>query len=353
MTKSASKEEKALPKENNLFNDFEKAVKANNWTEEHRVKITSGYLREVVVEWYKRIKVDIEFWRVKEKKLYELQQKDTEKVDLYATKFQKLLNRVNTDNGFSNGFIVQMFLKGLKGNNAELINISAPKNLGDAIAAVKQIEAENYSRINSKLYNSISKNEGYKSSSTMEPGHLVRNCISEKKNYIYIRQNKGKEYDNKPKNISFCELKDDRKEEVFIANNISSEKEKRLRKMVRIYQEQLEKNPNMEIENPFIEKPLLQEKPKKKRGPSKIDSLTPYNVADDILSLPTSVKVEQILQYPNQRKNLVKILKRLSISKEAKFLKEYYPKIPISNNSTENLEPYREDEYSDSRDTFD
>ncbi|CAG8466457.1 7834_t:CDS:2, partial [Gigaspora rosea] len=36
----------------------------------------------------------------------ELQQKDTKKVDLYATKFQKLLNRINTDNGFSNGFIV-------------------------------------------------------------------------------------------------------------------------------------------------------------------------------------------------------------------------------------------------------
>ncbi|CAG8815332.1 12293_t:CDS:2, partial [Gigaspora rosea] len=54
---------------------------------------------EVAAEWYKRIKANIEFWKHRwQIELYELQQKDTEKVDLYATKFQKLLNRVNTDN---------------------------------------------------------------------------------------------------------------------------------------------------------------------------------------------------------------------------------------------------------------
>lgn len=43
-------------------------------------------------------------------------------------------------------------------------------------------------------------------------------------------------------------------------------------------------------------------------------------MADDILSLPTSVTVGQILQYPNQRKNLAKILKRLTMTKETNFL---------------------------------
>ncbi|CAG8617805.1 5776_t:CDS:2, partial [Cetraspora pellucida] len=52
-------------------------------------------------------------------------------------------------------------------------------------------------------------------------------------------------------------------------------------------------------------------KPKQKRGPSVIDTVLPYNVADDILSLPTNATVGQILQYRNQRKNLAKILKQL------------------------------------------
>ncbi|CAG8820458.1 24741_t:CDS:2, partial [Gigaspora margarita] len=38
----------------------------------------------------------------------------------------------------------------------------------------------------------------------------------------------------------------------------------------------------------MIQNPLPLKNPKRKCGPSKIDSLKPYNVADDILSLPTS-----------------------------------------------------------------
>ena len=73
----------------------------------------------------------------------------------------------------------------------------------------------------------------------------------------------------------------------------------------------------------MIQNPLSLKNPKRKRGPSKIDSLKLYNIADDILSLPTSTTVEQILQYPNQRRNLAKILKRPPISKETNFLKKH------------------------------
>ncbi|CAG8839196.1 33546_t:CDS:1, partial [Racocetra persica] len=39
-------------------------------------------------------------WQIK---LYELHQKEFKKLDTYATKFKKLLSRVNVNNGFSNG----------------------------------------------------------------------------------------------------------------------------------------------------------------------------------------------------------------------------------------------------------
>ncbi|RIA99835.1 hypothetical protein C2G38_2237371 [Gigaspora rosea] len=123
-------------------------------------------------------------------------------------------------------------------------------------------------------------------------------------------------------------MNDDSKKEVFIANNefilkkivkrLANPKwEERLRKTVRIPPEQ-EKEQDI---NPSIaQESISLKKMKRKRGPSKIDSLTPYNVADDILHLPTSITVGQLLQYPNQRRNLAKILKRSAISKETNFL---------------------------------
>ncbi|CAG8817198.1 10318_t:CDS:2, partial [Gigaspora rosea] len=66
------------------------------------MKIASGYLKEMAAKWYKGIK-EKQFaleerqhrWQIK---LYELKQKDTEKVDAYTAKFKKLLSRVNVDN---------------------------------------------------------------------------------------------------------------------------------------------------------------------------------------------------------------------------------------------------------------
>ncbi|CAG8803515.1 12358_t:CDS:1, partial [Racocetra persica] len=41
-------------------------------------------------------------WQIK---LYELRQKESEKLDTYATKFKKLLGRVNMNNEFSDRYI--------------------------------------------------------------------------------------------------------------------------------------------------------------------------------------------------------------------------------------------------------
>ncbi|CAG8469724.1 10547_t:CDS:2 [Gigaspora rosea] len=42
------------------------AAEANNWAKDRRVKITSGYLKEMAAGWYKRIKEEVEYWKVKE-----------------------------------------------------------------------------------------------------------------------------------------------------------------------------------------------------------------------------------------------------------------------------------------------
>ncbi|CAG8555843.1 25639_t:CDS:2, partial [Gigaspora rosea] len=150
------------------FNKFMEAM--TNSASKEGVKTL---LKENNLVKYKAIKESIEYWKVKEEnetdqgksfyhlfveqfdpkecqyrwqmELYKLRQKDTEKVDIYGTKFTKLLNRINVDNGFSDKFIVGMFLNGLKGNNATLVSVAAPKNLNEAIAAAKRVEAgENY-----------------------------------------------------------------------------------------------------------------------------------------------------------------------------------------------------------------
>src|SRR3954453_8888742 len=49
------------------------------------------------------------------------------------------------------------------------------------------------------------------------------------------------------------------------------------------------------------------------RTPSAVDQLASYNVAEDILNLPSSAKLGQWLKYPDQRRNLANALKRAII----------------------------------------
>ncbi|CAG8559270.1 17916_t:CDS:2 [Gigaspora margarita] len=51
-------------------------------------------------------------------------------------------------------------------------------------------------------------------------------------------------------------------------------------------------------------------RPRRRRDPSTVDKLDPYNVAQDILTMKASATIGQLLQYPNQRRNLAQVLKR-------------------------------------------
>ncbi|CAG8821079.1 27016_t:CDS:2, partial [Gigaspora margarita] len=84
--------------------------------------------------------------------------KETEKVDIYATNFKKLISRVNVNHGFLNGYIVKIFLNRLKGNNATFVAIATSKNLNKAIVAARRVEASlalNYANLTAKLKETI------------------------------------------------------------------------------------------------------------------------------------------------------------------------------------------------------
>jgi hypothetical protein len=83
----------------------------------------------------------------------------------------------------------------------------------------------------------------------------------------------------------------------------------------------------MEVETPQIITPTP--KKKVKRGPSQIDQMPPYNVMQDLLQMPSSAKIGQLLQYPNQRRNLAQGLRR--------------PKIQETNYANQESEEEKED----------
>src|ERR1700748_3636959 len=63
--------------------------------------------------------------------------------------------------------------------------------------------------------------------------------------------------------------------------------------------------------------------PKKQRmksKPSIIDNLPSYDISEDILSHKSNATLGQILQYPNQRRNLVKILRHPKESQTVNYV---------------------------------
>ncbi|CAG8775022.1 3723_t:CDS:1, partial [Ambispora leptoticha] len=56
--------------------------------------------------------------------------------------------------------------------------------------------------------------------------------------------------------------------------------------------------------------PLPSKRIVNKRLPSVVDKLDPYNIAEDLLSMQARATYGQLLQYPNQRRNLAKAVRR-------------------------------------------
>ncbi|CAG8822167.1 24833_t:CDS:2, partial [Gigaspora margarita] len=115
------------------------------------------------------------------------------------------------------------------------------------------------------------------------------------------------------KNVNFCEIiydDDSSEKEVYnVGSGATPQKKLNEQEQKRSF------NPN-----PEMERSNITNKKKGRCRPLVIDSLSPYNVTEDILALPTTVTVGQMLQYPNQRRNLAQVLKRLLTTSKANFI---------------------------------
>jgi hypothetical protein len=171
-----------------------------------------------------------------------------------------------------------------------------------------------------------------------EPGHIARDCMSEKANLnsrnipnnrkinyieteetseeedvdeIYVGQ-RGRPPLNRPTPYT-----KDRKEKV---KQSESQKEQQLRTKSTftpqpMVVDQSEEEP---IGSPRVVPKV--KKPRMKSQPSVVDQLSPYDISDDILTMKSQATLGQMLQYPNQRRNLVKILKRPKKVAETNYL---------------------------------
>ncbi|CAG8840976.1 9880_t:CDS:2 [Gigaspora margarita] len=231
-----------------------------------------------------------------------LEQQEFEKVDIYATKFKRMLSRVNLDKGLAEGFIVEMFLTSLKKNNATFVAIAVPKDLNEAIAIARRVEAD--------------------------PNWNKR-----------LREKKAPKVQNLKTNKT--------RQEIDLTQNIDPEKIQ------------------------------ITDKPKRKYRPLVVDSLSLYNVAEDILSLPTGtmlsmnkkITTKVVMATRSKAKTLDKIRDVKIIIKDIIIPATFHiiestekmilvgtdwlqrmntSEVLISNTGTGNINPYKDEEKYDS-----
>ncbi|RHZ81480.1 hypothetical protein Glove_120g231 [Diversispora epigaea] len=174
-----------------------------------------------------------------------------------------------------------------------------------------------------------------------EQGHFARDCLSEKVPYNRSRNKR---------NVSYVEQADSENEEEYeiletVRNKVNT-RTTSIRKPGKSPKQSAPKtvfpktpHPKVKIQEPKIvvnfeknpydkedsdiemkETPAKVTKPstafakpkvpKTKRLPSVIDQLTLYDISEDILKMASSTKIGQLLKYPDQKRNLIKILRR-------------------------------------------
>jgi hypothetical protein len=142
---------------------FERAATANQWTNNRKIAIAAGYLRDAAAKWYDENQLNFQNWAVqgsqynftnqfldyfanatmKNKWMTDLElirQQLGQSVADYAQKYKMLVQRVDPARGFGQQYIVSKFIRGLVPHIMTMVVGYSPNNLDTAITKAKEIE---------------------------------------------------------------------------------------------------------------------------------------------------------------------------------------------------------------------
>ena len=304
-----------------------------------------------------------------------------------------MVKRADIDNDLSNTQKLRYFIRGLKPEIAPIVAMTAPDNVIEALRKAQQYEngqdlinyeepkkivgkntiqedpmdklikkfekmqlnlaerielltaqvENNRSHPNNRTYTTPPRSTPQRSQiicyKCNEPGHIARDCLSEK----FVKPRSNNSAPNR--RINYIEASDEEEEdeeEIYSGmrgrprndrskpyetnRNITKEKTKKSEsakelnlRTRRIIPDPMETEEESEEIIPPIVPPKVQ-KPRMKSQPSIIDQLSPYDISEDILKMQSHATLGQMLQYPSQRRNLVKILKRPKRTAETNYL---------------------------------
>ncbi|CAG8578356.1 3738_t:CDS:2 [Cetraspora pellucida] len=129
----------------------------------------------------------------------------------------------------------------------------------------------------------------------VEKGHMAPTCISETKYREPKEERRPTDNDQK---VNYCDYKYDSNESEPLLIDVGGQLEP------------------MELDEPWPVKQL-----RRKSGPSVVDNLVPYNIADDLLNTRANTTYGQMLQYPNQRQNLAQVMRQPLVALEPKKIR--------------------------------